>query len=156
MILMRMAEGFGATSTAVVGGQEGLAALKKARKEKKAYDMILLDMQMPDMDGEQTARAIFSDPRTKDMSVVVLTSMGKRGDAKRLEELGCAGYLLKPIKQRMLFEALVTIMNEKKNQASHAGRLVTRHTINEKHQKKQLHILLAEDNAVNQKWRSHY
>lgn len=151
IILTRMAEGFGATATAVEGGEEGLAALKKARKDKAQYDMVLLDMQMPGMDGEQTARAIFSDPRTKDMSVVVLTSMGKRGDAKRLEELGCVGYLLKPIKQRMLFEALVTIMNEKKNKEPSSARLVTRHTINEKQQKKQMYILLAEDNAVNQK-----
>lgn len=150
IILQKMVEGFGANSLTVSSGSEGLDALKKAREEGKLFDLVLLDMQMPEMDGEQTARAIFSDPRKKTLSVVVLTSMGKRGDAKRLEELGCAGYLLKPIKQKMLFEALVTIINEKKNKPQGTGRLITRHIVAEKkHQEKTL--LLAEDNTVNQK-----
>jgi CheY-like chemotaxis protein len=112
--------------------------------------MVLLDMQMPEMDGEQVARAIFSDPRNKTLSVVILTSMGKRGDAKRLESLGCAGYLLKPIKQQMLFDALVKIMNEKETKLPGTGRLVTRHLVKEEKRKAQS-ILLVEDNPVNQK-----
>ena len=150
MILLKMIEGFGANGKAVSSGEEGLNALKEAREKGVLYDLVLLDMQMPGMDGEQTARAIFSDPRKKTLSVVVLTSMGKRGDAKRLETLGCAGYLLKPIKQRMLFEALVAIMNEKKAKPLGAGRLVTRHTVNEQ-TKYEKAILLVEDNSVNQK-----
>ena len=149
-ILLKMVEGFGAQANAVSGGAAGLEALKEAREIGKLYDLVLLDMQMPEMDGEQTARAIFSDPRKKSLSVVVLTSMGKRGDAKRLEELGCAGYLLKPIKQRMLFEALIAIMNAKKTKPLGTGRLVTRHTINEQ-KKLEKNILLVEDNPVNQK-----
>ncbi len=149
-ILSKMIEGFGANATTVSSGPEGLAALKEARTAKALYDIVLLDMQMPDMDGEQTARAIFSDPRKKSLSVVVLTSMGKRGDAKRLKTLGCAGYLLKPIKQQMLFEALVAIMNEKRNKPRGAGRLITRHIVNEQ-KKYEKSILLVEDNPVNQK-----
>ncbi|MBT3339263.1 MAG: response regulator [Anaerolineae bacterium] len=150
IILSKMVEGFGAYPHAVIGGMEGVEALKQAREENALFDIVLLDMQMPEMDGEQTARAIFSDPRKKTLSVVVLTSMGKRGDAKRLQELGCAGYLLKPIKQQMLFDALVKIMNEKKNKLRGTGRLVTRHLVNEEKRQSQL-ILLAEDNLVNQK-----
>lgn len=149
-ILNKMVDGFGAHPYAVSSGQAGLDALAQARAEDDLFDIVLLDMQMPEMDGEQTARAIFSDPRKKNLSVVVLTSMGKRGDAKRLEEVGCAGYLLKPIKQRMLFEALLKIMTEKKNKTPGTGRLVTRHLVNEEKRKSQL-ILLAEDNPVNQK-----
>ncbi len=137
-ILNKMVSGFGARPHAVSSGQEGLDALAQARAEGDLYDIVLLDMQMPDMDGEQTARAIFSDPRKKTLSVVVLTSMGKRGDAKRLEDLGCAGYLLKPIKQRMLFDALLKILNEKKNKPPGTGRLVTRHLVNEEKRKSQL------------------
>ncbi|MBT3320717.1 MAG: PAS domain S-box protein, partial [Anaerolineae bacterium] len=85
IILKKMVEGFGAKSHAVSRGQEGLDALLVARHTNQTpYDMVLLDMQMPEMDGEQVARAIFSDPRNKTLSVVILTSMGKRGDAKRL------------------------------------------------------------------------
>lgn len=151
LILLKMLKEFGAKATAVESGQAGLDALLINRHTKAdLYDIVLLDMQMPDMDGEQTARAIFSDPRNKHLSVVVLTSMGKRGDAKRLEKLGCAGYLLKPIKQKMLSEALLAVINEKTNKIPGTGRLVTRHLLKEKKQEKE-RILLAEDNLVNQK-----
>jgi len=150
-ILTKMIEGFDAKATAVSGGKDALDALIINRHTNAdPYDIVLLDMQMPEMDGEQTARAIFSDPRNKHLSVVVLTSMGKRGDAKRLEKLGCAGYLLKPIKQKMLFDALVAVMNEKKTKLPGTGRLVTQHLIKEEQRKSQ-RILLAEDNPVNQK-----
>ncbi len=150
IILKKMVSSFGARAYAVEGGQEGLDALQVARKERDLYDLVLLDMQMPEMDGEQTARAIFSDPRKKNLSVVVLTSMGQRGDAKRLQDLGCAGYLLKPIKQKMLFTALVRVINEKRNNLPNNGRLVTRHLIKEEKTRTQ-YILLAEDNPINQK-----
>ena len=151
IILKKMIEGFGATSHSTTSGKEGIDALLIARHTNAIpYDILLLDMQMPEMDGEQTARAIFSDPRNKNLSVVVLTSMGKRGDAKRLQKLGCAGYLLKPIKQEMLFNALVRVMNEKAALPPGTGRLVTRHLVKEEKRRKQ-RILLVEDNPVNQK-----
>ena len=151
VILKKMIAGFGAKSHAVKSGKEGLDALLVARHtQQPPYDILLLDMQMPDMDGEKTARLIFSDPRNENLSVVVLTSIGKRGDAKKLESLGCAGYLLKPIKQKMLFDALVKVINEKKARPLGTGRLVTRHSVKEEKHKNQ-RILLAEDNIVNQK-----
>ena len=75
--------------------------------------------------------------------------MGQRGDAARLEELGCSGYLLKPVKQSLLREALVTVLGQKQV-GDGAVHLVTRHFLSE--QKRQgMRILLAEDNPVNQK-----
>jgi DNA-binding NarL/FixJ family response regulator len=104
-------------------------------------------MQMPGMDGEQTARAIKSDPLVKDVKIVILTSMGKRGDAARLHALGCSGYLLKPVKQQMLYEALLAILSSIGNEEPD---LVTRHVISEKLSVGK-RILLAEDNSINQK-----
>ena len=149
-ILSKMSEGFGCEAKAVSGGQEGLDALNAAWHISQPYDLVLLDMQMPDMDGEQTARAIFSDPRAKSTSIVVLTSMGKRGDAQRLQELGCAGYLLKPIKQKLLFDSLITVVNERKQKPVSSSRLVTQHLIAEERRKGE-RILLVEDNIVNRK-----
>ncbi len=149
-ILTKMLESFGCRAKAVPGGPEALDELSTARHAGNPYQIMLLDMQMPGMDGEQTARAIFSDPREKNLSIVILTSMGKRGDAKRLEALGCAGYLLKPIKQQLLFDALVVIINEKQNASRGTGRLITRHLVAERKRKGEC-ILLAEDNLVNQK-----
>ncbi len=102
---------------------------------------------MPVMDGEQTARAIKSDPAVKDVKILILTSMGQRGDAARLEALGCSGYLLKPVKQQILFDAVSAVLQRKEDQAPP---LITRHVLAEQ-RKKNLRILLAEDNPINQK-----
>ncbi len=73
--------------------------------------------------------------------------MGKRGDAARLEALGCSAYLLKPVKQQMLRDVLMTVVSQS---GAAPSPLVTRHKIAE--QKRQnLRILLAEDNLINQK-----
>src|SRR5687768_17320373 len=102
---------------------------------------------MPGMDGEQTARAIKSDPAVKDVKILILTSMGRRGDAARLEALGCSGYLLKPVKQQLLFDAIIAVLGHKEERSAS---LVTRHSIAEQ-KKLGLRLLLAEDNPINQK-----
>jgi len=147
MILTRNVGALGCRSEAVVSGAKALESLRNAQRAGDPYHVILLDMQMPGMDGEQTARAIKSDPAVKDVKIIILTSMGLRGDAARLESLGCSAYLLKPVKQQMLFDAVVAVLShEKERQPS----LITRHTLNEQRQPGQ-RVLLAEDNAINQK-----
>ncbi len=149
MILTKILAGFGCQVSTAESGPEGLEMLRAAYRAKEPYQLILLDMQMPGMDGEQTARAIKSDPTSQEIKIIVLTSMGERGDASRLEALGCAGYLLKPVKRQLLYESLVTILGQQPRKPG-TGRLITRHTLAE--QKRQgMRILLAEDNAINQK-----
>ncbi|MBU4224404.1 MAG: response regulator, partial [Chloroflexi bacterium] len=149
MILIKMLSGFGCRVDAVESGAEGLDMLRAAHRAHDPYRLILLDMQMPGMDGEQTARAIKSDPTGRDVKIIILTSMGERGDVKRLDALGCSAYLHKPVKQRLLYEALVAVLGSQPRKPG-TGRLVTRHTLSE--QKRQgLRILLAEDNLINQK-----
>jgi len=149
MILTKVLTGFGCRVSTAESGPEGLEMLRAAHRANDPYRLILLDMQMPGMDGEQTARAIKSDPVSQDIKIIVLTSMGERGDAKRLEALGCSAYLHKPVKQKMLSDAIVAVLGHKPPKGG-TGRLITRHTLAE--QKRQgLRILLAEDNAINQK-----
>ncbi len=148
LVLSKMVEGFGCQIETAASGARGLEMLHTAAREGNPYHIVLLDMQMPGMDGEQTARAIKTDPLVKDVKVVILTSMGKRGDAVRLEALGCSGYLLKPVKQQMLHEALLAILN--RDSETQAG-IVTRHVIAEKMALVGARILLAEDNSINQK-----
>jgi CheY-like chemotaxis protein/HPt (histidine-containing phosphotransfer) domain-containing protein len=151
MILVKMLESFGCHAEAVVSGEEALATLKKSASEKKLFDLVLLDMQMPGMDGEQTLKAIKNDPQIKDMVVIVLTSVGVRGDAARLKVLGCAGYLMKPIKQSQLYDAIITVLGlQKDKRKEKTPSLVTRHTIAEQ-KRRGIRILLAEDNPMNQK-----
>jgi len=149
MILTKTLTGFGCRVSTAESGPEGLELLRSAYRAKAPYQLILLDMQMPGMDGEQTARAIKSDPTSQDIKIIILTSMGERGDVKRLEALGCSAYLHKPVKQKMLSDAIIAVLGYKPPRGG-TGRLITRHTLAE--QKRQgMRILLAEDNAINQK-----
>jgi two-component system, sensor histidine kinase and response regulator len=147
MVLTKNVEALGSRVEAVASGAKALEALRNAHRAGDPYHLVLLDMQMPGMDGEQTARAIKSDPAAKEAKILILTSMGHRGDASRLEALGCSGYLLKPVKQQMLFDAVIAMLGQEED--LEAG-LVTRHTLSEQ-RKLGLRILLAEDNAINQK-----
>ncbi|MGA2112546.1 MAG: PAS domain S-box protein [Anaerolineales bacterium] len=146
-LLTRMAEGFGCRIETVGSGAKALETLQDASRAGDPFRVVLLDMEMPGMDGEQTARAIRSDPVVREVKIIILTSIGRRGDAARLEALGVAGYLLKPLRQQMLREALIAVLGRKEE-----GRpiLITRHVLFE--QKRQgLRLLLAEDNPINQR-----
>ena len=146
-VLVRMVEGFGFHIDAASSGARGVEMLRAARRSGNPYQVVLLDMQMPGMDGEQTAREIINDPTVRGTKIIILTSMGQRGDAVRLEALGCSGYLLKPIKQQMLFDTLMSVIG---NSASDSQSLISSHGINEQ-KRRDLNILLAEDNPINQK-----
>jgi two-component system sensor histidine kinase/response regulator len=147
MILTKNVEALGSRVDVVSSGAKAIESLRNAHRAGDPYHIILLDMQMPGMDGEQTARAIKSDPAVKDVNILILTSMGQRGDAARLKALGCSGYLLKPVKQQVLFDAVVAVLSRKEDQPPG---LITRHLISEQ-RKFGLRILLAEDNPINQK-----
>jgi len=147
LILTKNVEALGSRVDAVTSGAKALESLRNAHHAGNPYHVVLLDMQMPGMDGEQTARAIKSDPAVKDVKIIILTSMGQRGDAVRLEALGCSGYLLKPVKQQLLFDAVVEALGRKEE---HQLGLITRHTLSEQ-RKQGMRLLLAEDNTINQK-----
>lgn len=152
VILTKMLESFGCLPPqAVRGGGKAIGALKKAKSGGQPFDLVLLDFQMPEMDGEQTLRAIKADPQIKDVVVIILTSIGERKDAARLGRLGCAGYLTKPIKQSQLFDVIVTVLGQEESETKKQPK--PRVTCNPvAHRKlRQVRILLAEDNPTNQK-----
>ncbi len=149
MILTRMADGFGCRIETAGTGAKALEILRTAYRAGDPFRVVLLDMQMPGMDGEQAAREILNDPAGKQAKIIVLTSMGQRGDAARLEALGCSGYLLKPLRQHLLYDALIAVIGQKSDN-DEPGHLITRHTLSEA-KRQDMRILLAEDNSVNQK-----
>jgi CheY-like chemotaxis protein/HPt (histidine-containing phosphotransfer) domain-containing protein len=147
MVLIKNVQALGTRVDAAPSGPKGIEFLRRASRAGDPYHIVLLDMQMPGMDGEQAARAIKSDPSLREVKIIILTSMGQRGDAVRLEALGCSGYLLKPVKQQMLFDAILAILGRREDDVEG---LITRHKLSEK-RKAGARILLAEDNPVNQK-----
>ena len=90
-IFSRMLEGFGCQVTAVSSGMEVMPALFRGLLTNAPYRLVLVDMQMPVMDGEETLRAIRREPLTQDVKVVVLTSMGRRNELSRRERDGLLG-----------------------------------------------------------------
>jgi PAS domain S-box-containing protein len=148
-ILSKTLQAFGCRPAAAASGAEALELLRSAASQSRLFRIALLDMQMPDMDGEQLARAIKQDPVLREVAIIILTSVGRRGDAARLEAIGCSAYLLKPIKQAQLADALRAVLGQELDPSTTpTARLITRHVLAEQ---KGPRLLLVEDNAINRK-----
>ena len=145
LLATEMVRGWGGIPEVAEGGHSAIKAISRAKQEGSPYDLLLLDMRMPDMDGFSVAEHLRNHPETSVPCVMMLTSEGQRGDADRCRALGIAAYLHKPIAQQDLFEAIMRTLS---GGPSDQKGLVTRHSLRENRQ--QLHILLAEDNSVNQ------
>ena len=149
-ILLKMLESFGLNAKAVSSGAEAISELKSAA-DANPYKMLILDMQMPGMDGEHTTIIIKNTPEIKDISIVMLTSMGRRGDAARLQGLGCSAYLVKPVKQSLLFDTIAAVAGmDKVEEGGSKTILSTHHSIAES-RFSNVNMLLGEENPVNQK-----
>jgi signal transduction histidine kinase/DNA-binding response OmpR family regulator len=146
-ILEEVLNNWGMKPTLVDGGSAALQALEQARKNGEPYRLVLLDYQMPDMDGFEVATRIRERPELMASTVMMLSSIGERGDARRCRELGVAAYLTKPVRQSVLLDAILTLLTKSEG-ATPAPALVTRHSVRESH--RTLRVLLAEDNRVNQ------
>jgi two-component system, sensor histidine kinase and response regulator len=146
-ILLKMLETWHTKPTAVESGARAMVTLREAIGLGREFPLILIDAQMPEMDGFALAEAIKRNPDWRTATVMMLSSAGQRGDAIRCRELGVAAYLTKPVRQIELLDAiLIALGTRAENKISPA--LVTRHTVRES--RNRLHILLVEDNAVNQ------
>jgi signal transduction histidine kinase/DNA-binding response OmpR family regulator len=136
--------------TSVEGGEEALAELSVARGSGAPYGLILTDMHMPKMDGFTLVERIRQRPELSTATIMMLTSAGHRGDAARCQELGVAAYLLKPIRQSELREAIARVLGAKGQEG--AIPLVTRYSLQDARDPSAfLRVLLAEDNPVNQR-----
>ncbi len=128
-------------------GKTALALLQEGRETGKPYHIVLVDFSMPEMDGVELARRIRENRAYDAIRLVMLTSLGNRGDAAMLQEIGYAAYLTKPIHQQQLHDCLSLLAGGGSEQRRP---LITRHSLRETHQQHKIRILLAEDNPVNQ------
>jgi PAS domain S-box-containing protein len=151
-ILEETLRAWGMRPTAVDGGAAALAELKRATAAGAAYPLVLLDAQMPEMDGFTLAMQIKREPDLADSTLMMLTSLGHQADAGRCRELGLAHYLVKPVKQSELLRAVLAVLGAARPRAAApvkppgpAGGEATALAPTTG----RLRILLAEDNAVN-------
>jgi CheY-like chemotaxis protein len=133
-------------------GSQALKLLKTAATEGAPYDLAILDLSMPRIDGFELARAIKADPEIAAVPLVLFTSAGVRGDGAVARAAGVAAYLSKPVRQSQLFDCLTRVVSKSSNSSSIVvSNLVTKHTLREVKRASNKLILLAEDNIVNQK-----
>jgi PAS domain S-box-containing protein len=146
-ILLKMLANWHTNPTAVESGARAITALREAQGLGRTYPLILLDAQMPEMDGFALAECIKRNPDWQTATIMMLSSAGQRGDAKRCRDLGVAAYLTKPVRQDELLDAILTALGTRPTKEA-APALVTRHSLREI--SNHLRILLVEDNVVNQ------
>ncbi len=133
--------------TAVAGVREAMELLHQAQRKDDSYRLILTDANMPEMDGFALVEQVKQDPRLGGTIIMMLTSGDRPGDVSRCEQLGVAAYLLKPIKQSELFDAVVLALGI--NAAE--DELPPSQPAEPPVSLPPLKILLAEDSLVNQK-----
>jgi signal transduction histidine kinase/DNA-binding response OmpR family regulator len=131
--------------------ESGPAALKmmaEAQRSGNPFRLLLLDVNMPMMDGFDLAELVRKHMEYRETAIMMLTSSGLRGDAARCREIGIAAYLTKPVKQSLLLDSILSIFGAIEPVGAEMP-LVTQHSIREGG--RQFRILVAEDNVVNQK-----
>lgn len=148
-ILERQTTSWQMINESAESGPRGLEKLHHAYKRGQPFDLVILDMQMPDMDGLEVARRIKSDSLTANVQIIILTSIGMRGDGQIAKKTGISAYLTKPIRQSDLYSSLLAVASQHKKQEN--AQLVTRHTVAEdRHLQVDMSILVVEDNETNQ------
>lgn len=75
-------------------------------------DLILMDIQLPDMDGLAATRILKSDPATRDIKIYALTAFAMKGDEEKIHAAGCDGYIAKPIRYQTFLSTVMSAISE--------------------------------------------
>ena len=145
LVLRGMLENWGMKPTLARNGEEALSILHSS--QPSAFSLVLLDYHMPGMDGIAVAKEIGKHPEFGSPTILMLSSGGGPGEAREARTAGIAMCLFKPFKQSELLAAIFKVQN--KTTAVHAEDR-TRTPVDVEGAGHPLHILLAEDNAINQ------
>ncbi len=146
LILQELLHVWNMRPTAVSSADDALDELRRARRDGSPYSLMVSDVQMPDVDGFELTGRVKSDPELRDTVVVMLSSGASSEGIERCSEVGGAAYLMKPIKQSELFDAVVRSIDASELAEAPGGAAAIDAT-----PQRSLRILLAEDSYVNQR-----
>jgi two-component system, sensor histidine kinase and response regulator len=153
-VLSSQLEHAGYVVTTVGSGDAALEKLQIAASSHGAFDMVITDFQMPDMDGVMLGERIISMTELANTRLVMLTSLDRQGDTSRLAAMGFAAYLTKPVRVRQLLAAVARVMSgeprqwQMDTQPMITGSMLAQAAAQERFVGQ---VLLVEDNFVNQK-----
>jgi two-component system sensor histidine kinase/response regulator len=154
-ILDEVVTHWGMRPTLVDGGESALLALEAARAGGEPFPLIVLDYEMPDMDGFEVARRISLRPELAGTTIVMLSSVARQGEALRCRDLGVAAYITKPVRQSLLLDAILAALARPTPSTDDplvVERLDTprQGAVIPPVSHRSLRVLVAEDNPVNQ------
>ncbi len=149
-ILCTYIRSWGARCATAESAPDALMMLNRGNSDGSAFDLLLSDMDMPVMNGEALGRAVKADPKFGRLRMILLTSMGMRGDIGRERDAVFDAFLIKPIKQSQLFNAIITAFGKATGQEYARDEICTLYAMTEgaEHSTR---ILLVEDNEINRK-----
>ena len=153
-VLKEYIKSWGGTSEEASGGAEALGKLYQASAEKKPFEIAILDMAMPEMDGETLGKQIKQAPCLGNIILIMLTSVGKYGDKEHIKKIGFDSYLSKPVKRAQLYNCLLSTVGQKTGEKSVKKDIEQNIAI--KDSKLKARILVVEDNQINQKVALHF
>jgi len=150
-LLKQYVNDWGMQGTFLRTPMDAVQAFEDAEKHNALFDLAVLDLEMPKMDGMELSRTIKANPRLAGVPLVLLTSLGQRGEATAARKAGFDAYLTKPIRKSQLEACLMTVMGQAQPD-SPVGTfdLITRHSLKEVEHKRGARILVADDHRVNQ------
>jgi signal transduction histidine kinase/DNA-binding response OmpR family regulator len=146
-IVQETCAAWGMACATATSAESALDILRKAQADGSPYELAIIDSVMPGMDGFELVERLRQEVSLGAPKVMMLTSADRKGDGARCREMGVRCYLVKPVHQRELRSALQILMRQ---DSSDGHKLITRSTIEPAFFS--LRILVAEDNAVNQKF----
>ncbi len=154
-LVYHYAQIWGMRCTLAANASEALPLLQHAASNKTPCHVIIADQQLSDMSGTDFARLVKNEPLLTSCRLIMLSSLAMRGEARLARDAGCSAYLTKPVSQEHLYQCLTKVMGSS-SQTVHEDHeespdFITRHTLEEEQTQTRGHILIAEDNLVNQK-----
>jgi len=149
-ILEGLVTQWGMNPTSVSDAESALNELSTAQEIEKPYRLMLTDMHMPHVDGFTLVEQVTERPAISTTTIMMLSSAGQAGDAARCEALGIAAYIMKPVRQSELRDAITRVL-QSRDQSQPVSLITQEKLLETRKTSKSLNILLAEDNPVNQK-----
>ena len=141
-ILVHHVEAGGMRVASAVDGIDGLQQLRRAVRDGERFEMAIVDMKMPGMDGIELAAALRDDPLLADVRIVLVTSLHSSDELRRARQAGIKAYLSKPVRRAELFRAMAQAIGAAATEApARPTQTLPRF---------RARVLLAEDNGVNQ------
>jgi two-component system, sensor histidine kinase and response regulator len=156
--LQHLLASWGIDQHLAASAEDALLTLRNDAARGRGFEVVIIDLQMPGMDGLMLARAIKSDPRISHTHLIMLTTLDRKDDLESFREAGVDDYLSKPVKQNALHDCLTTVLtNEQGPRAIMSGLMAIGQrnaqtvALDRAALSPGRRILIAEDNVVNQK-----